>query len=330
MLNHRGLWFFMGVFLLVSVSWTHAAIDTRVELKPEQESVVLKWKIPKSGFLAFETNMDNIETKEGNSFHINFEEFMDGEEDPKGMSEKLEFDLPQTFSATTILQAKEAGRIRVKLYMNPTEEHPDTDTQEDSELDKAAKPDMNKIMGDIMKQMEGTIVLRGEIDESGAIDSFYMAQSQKNLLALFFELPDGAVSVGDSWGIDVSLIQMGNGFVCDDAYRENSVSLVSLLHTDKGETIAVLRYFIYETVEGRMIMPRMPVSAPNINLKDQMNVSMSIGFAGEAEFLVEEGRWKKFAGIMETKSAGFMSTSVQQNLVLKYTDYVKQDLLEME
>lgn len=327
MLGFRSVQLLCLFLIVLDMTCARAAIDAYPGNKQGSESVVLRWKIPQSGYLAYDTNMEKVEPENGHLFQFNLKEYIHDKDAQESMPDNLSIDMPDTYSVTTLMQAKNDGGIKIKLYMNPTKSG---ETEEDEEEPQNVEEDMNRAVRKMMKQMEGTVIIRGEIDDTGAIRSYYIQQSQKNLLSLFFELPKEPVKVGDTWPLDVSLIEMGNGFVCDHEERQNAVSLVSLINTDQGETIAVLKYLIYEAVEGRMIMPKMPDDMPGEGLGDVLGVSYSYGLIGEAQFLVNEGRWKQFNGIMDIQSKGIISSSVKQHFALKYRDSVKQELLDME
>lgn len=76
-------------------------------------------------------------------------------------------------------------------------------------------------MVDMMQKMSGGVMLRGAVYEDGSIESFYVKNDQRNLIALFFQLPDKAVRIGDTWSIDVNFISMDQNFKCDTSFKQN-------------------------------------------------------------------------------------------------------------
>ena len=106
----------------------------------------------------------------------------------------------------------------------------------------------------LVKQMSGGTMLHGEISEEGIIKSFYLANKQKNLVALFFQLPGRPVKVGDEWPLDIQLLSTDQGFICDSSYRKNVVRVVNISNSD-GEHIVTLNYDIIEYVHGSYKLP---------------------------------------------------------------------------
>jgi hypothetical protein len=150
------------------------------------------------------------------------------------------------------------------------------------------------------------VMLRGSVYEDGTIESFYTKNDQKNLLAMFFELPGKPVKVGDTWSISVHLISMDQNFTCDSSYRKNNVTLVGI-ENKNGEHFANLRYDIVEYVEGSFI-------SPFDNSK--VETIMKVTFTAAAYFSLEKGRWVVFDGVMSQSSSGIMSSRSKQKLSL--------------
>lgn len=177
------------------------------------------------------------------------------------------------------------------------------------------------MMKEMMKKMEGTVQLRAEIDDAGAITSFYLEQRQKNFVAMFFELPKKSVKPGDTWSLDINFVAMGAGFICEKAARTNQVKLVSLTDTPDGDTLASMDYCIAESVKGKLKVPMGEGSRP---------VAMDMAFVGRGEFLVNKGTWRRLAGQMRIDSTGVMTTSQNQNVMMEPMEEVPKELLELE
>lgn len=157
-----------------------------------------------------------------------------------------------------------------------------------------------------MEKMSGGVMLRGSIYEDGTIESFYTVNTQKNLLAMFFELPAKAVSVGVSWPVDLHLISMDQSFICDTSYHKNSVNVVSV-ENKGGETIITLKYDIIEYVEGSVNSP----------FNDgPTKTTMKMSYRAIAAFSVEKGRWTRYEGVMSEGRTGLISSQTTQKYTL--------------
>ncbi|MFC2175659.1 hypothetical protein ACFLR1_01645 [Bacteroidota bacterium] len=152
-------------------------------------------------------------------------------------------------------------------------------------------------------------MLSGSIYETGGIHSFWISASQKNLMAMFFELPNKPVKVGDSWEIDVNLTIKDQYFECDSAYKINKVTLTDLQNRD-GETIAVIQYEIEEFVAG--------VSTNPIMIKEgESNQTMTkYKLQTIAEFSVDKGRWVSYDGILEFEAIGAITAHSKKKFSL--------------
>jgi hypothetical protein len=87
-----------------------------------------------------------------------------------------------------------------------------------------------------------------------------------------------------------------------------------------GETIATLQYTIDEYIAGRLLGVNNVIHP----------VLMDYGFIGKAEFLVQKGTWKSFAGEMKCKSSGFMNSDVTQIFALQPMETVPKVLLDLQ
>jgi hypothetical protein len=221
------------------------------------------------------------------------------------------FSLPTSSSYISILERNPQGNISMRMIVH--EVNFDDNQQAEG---------IGQTMNQLMKDMEGTVQLRGELTPKGAIASFYLEQKQRNLLAMFFELPTYPVYVGDTWSIDVNCISMGNGFIADEAHRINQVKFTELSTTEDGRPIAILDYLIAEMVEGSFETPLSEESTPT---------SMSCTFMGRGAFLIEEGRWSQFTGefgISSTGFLGFLGGETIQQFALMPLEEIPQQYLE--
>lgn len=162
----------------------------------------------------------------------------------------------------------------------------------------------------MMQSMTQGVMLRGSVYETGGIHSFWVKSAQKNLIALFFELPTKPVKVGDKWSLDINLITNDQNFDCDSSYKINEVTLADIKKIN-GETIAVLKYNIVEYVKGNFNTPSFFGSEGG-----QKETMMKFTHQGIAEFSVDKGRWINYDGIMSLEATGVMTANKKTKFTL--------------
>jgi len=161
-----------------------------------------------------------------------------------------------------------------------------------------AKTDEEKTKRDIMEKTAGMTQLLGDINIHGDVESFFLQQRQKNVMSIFFKLPDSPVKIGESWSIPVNFIELSNGFVATKAERINKVTLYKISNDANKETLAGIFYNISETVEGYF---------ESFFSKEKVPTSVTISFLGYGDFSINKGIWKKFSGMLTTDGTGMMS-----------------------
>ncbi len=279
------------------------------------DAVLLRWNIPKGKAVAFKTAISPVDPSKDNVMKINLENMFDGisedESPPEEITKALnrELRLPKDYSEVTILRGRDTDTISVAMIsgdFNPPE---------------PAEGIADEAYQKIIAQMEGSVQLRGDITPSGSIRTFYLESRQKNLLSMFFELPQSPVRIGDSWELDVNFVSMGHGFICDSAKRVNRVTLVSLEPTDFQDQIATLEYTLSESVKGKFSVPMLGEDKPT---------NMSFSFIGKGEFLVRKGIWKSFVGRMEMKGTGMMTADVQQVFAMEPMKKIPKEYLKLK
>ena len=162
-----------------------------------------------------------------------------------------------------------------------------------------------------MEEMKPTIRFRGSVYENGAIHSFWTKQNQKNLLAVFAQLPTDKVAVGDSWNLDVNLITCNENVIRKKSFRRNSVTLENII-VENGETIAVLNYDIVESFQGENDFDNLNRQTGGYNPFSGMfskDIDIEISMIGKGYFSITKGRWKKYSIDITNKNA--KSTTVQ-------------------
>ncbi|HET6442220.1 MAG TPA: hypothetical protein VFH53_07575 [Phycisphaerae bacterium] len=293
---------------------------------PSGETVLLKWKVPEGEAIAFKTTMEALDPE---STKVDVRSMFDAlarmlgvdEEEPQSARRGSEMDeevlkkmneffkslqLPDTYSMTTVLTPRENGNLSVRMIMDPLPEEKSSDNPPEA----------------FFRNMMKGVQLRGEITPLGKIASFYFETKQKNLLAMFFELPGRPVRVGETWSLEANLLWMGHGFICDKAQRVNRVQLASLEPTGDGDRVATLDYLLYESVEGDFMSP--------FGGGKKTPTTMAFGFAGRGEFLIGKGAWRRFVGHMWMKATGIMNSDTRQRFALEPMDEVPLTYLKME
>jgi hypothetical protein len=269
-----------------------------------KNAVVLKWKISPNEILSYKTLMKEIDTANLQDLSIDFGGLFnminDSSDGKASHLNKLFSDLNKSFAEndlTTKLTTTNKGLIDITMYRK-------------KKVDKLSQDKdtsgINNKSSDVAKMITGDVVLRGAIYDNGSIQSFYVKNDQKNLIALFFELPNKQLKIGDTWSLDVNLISTDQNFKCDTSFRKNVVTLIDLKKVG-NETIAVIKYDIMEFVLGVFNNPLAR------NSKETM---MKMKYNAIAEFSIEKGRWSSYDGIMSLTSSGFVKTNSMQKFAL--------------
>lgn len=154
-----------------------------------------------------------------------------------------------------------------------------------------------------MKSASGDTVLRGSVYDNGAIHSFY--STQIDFLAFYFQLPNKKIKIGDSWSVDFNCIYFNEGFICDSAYKLNSVTLTDIKRIN-NEVIATINYDLIEYASGN--------DGGFFGKID--NILMEFRHKAIGEFSITKGRWLSYEGIEETISTGMMSSRTQSKVTL--------------
>lgn len=269
----------------------------------DSETISVKWKIKPDETIGYKTAMEQIESSDFNM------SFGDDEKIPKEefkeIFDGLKKEFEKTTSFITTMQWNDRGNIETKMFTENFNE-------------KASRPFDTKNFN-TTGWMKG-VVLRGEINRNGQIESFYLKSAQKNLIAMFFELPNKPIKLGDSWSLNVSYLQFDQSFVCESAKKTNNVELIDILK-ENSDTIVIFKYNISESASGYM---KNPLNNENIE------TALSIKFDGIAEFSVTKGCWITYNGILETTQKGMLSGSSKQKLALIPFDNLTKEMINIE
>ncbi len=281
------------------------AIPTQPEISYE-----LNWKIEKGQPIAYNTIMQvsDYSTTVDYDRIFNLGQFSE-DDDARSFFEDMFQDLQDhrpSYSIVSILEKKPDGNISVKIILDNVEMP-----------EQGSEDSIGQWYSQVLEGMEGSVQLQGDITPEGEIASQYVSQQQKNLLALFFELPVGAVKVGDTWQIDLTCIALNSAqFKIENSDRVNQVTLKEVTETLAGEPVAVLDYLIAESVEGEQMMPFSP--------GEPVSATMKCSFLGRGEFLIEQGKWQSFLAENTIQMTGVVTSSVTQQLALTPLDQVPE------
>ncbi len=271
----------------------------------KSEKVELNWKINSGETLSYQTVMTEIDTSTVKfNFGGLFDALSDSTNENTDEAQKLFEELNKSFKNidfVTNLTNKKNGIIDIVMQTRPKEnvEEVKTDT-------------LNAKMAEMMKMMQSMsqgVMLRGSVYETGGIHSFWIKSNQKNLISLFFELPQKPVKIGDTWELEINLIANDQNFECDTSYKVNKVTLTDL-KTVNDETIAVLKYEIIEFVDGTFNSPSF------MGKGGSTKTMMKFTHQAIAEFSIEKGRWISYDGIMGIEATGFMTSNVKKKFAL--------------
>lgn len=282
------------------------AVITLTAFGQKNQTVDLKWKLETNEKLNYLTVMSDIDTSSiemdfGGLFKALSDSTDNGWKESKKFFKKFN-DAFKNQDYVTTLSNKDSGIIDIVMTTRPKENVKETEI--DSTDSKEAE------MLKMMKSMNHGVMLRGSVYETGDIHSFWVKSNQKNLIAIFFQLPANPVKIGDKWSLDINLIANDQNFECDSAYKINEVTLTDIKKVD-GETVAVLKYNIVEYVNGDF-------NSPSFfgNEGGKKKTMMKFSHQGIAEFSIEKGRWITYDGIMSLEASGVMTANKKTKFTL--------------
>lgn len=283
--------------------------EITVTSPPTPVTYELDWKIAEGQPIAYSTVMEVLSSTVSIDFDKAFPFTSPGEDNRfEEMVENMN-EMQQTHSLVSILEKNPRGNISIKIVLDNV----DLPEQKPGDL-------MGQEFSQLLSGLQGTVQLQGEVSPNGEITSFYAAQQQKNLIALFFQLPVTPVKIGDTWPIDLTCIAVnGAQFTIENSDSINQVKLTEITETPTGELVALLDYSIVESVEGKQTLP----FASNEAVPSSMNCS----FMGQGQFLIEQGRWQQFSAEYSIQTTGLMTSTVIQHLALSPLDPIPEKYL---
>ncbi|NOQ71757.1 MAG: hypothetical protein GQ574_07145 [Crocinitomix sp.] len=285
---------FFGISLFTFITCSSIS-----EEKPsDKNEVLLNWKIPDGEKIEYETVMEEIGES---TFEVElgglFEKMKDSDSDDKknDFFNKLK-QIQSNTSFKTTLSNSEIFQDVVDIEMSATPK--ESDSEDDSEIAK-------------FQSMLTGIVLRGTVNKDGTLHSFWVKSEQKNLLSMFFELPKGPVSRGDTWTLgNINLIGNDQNYICQEAIKENVVTLTDIVDRD-GETIAIVDYNIREYVSGDFVTPSFSGKSG-----ESTKTVMEFQYSAQGEFSVDQGKWVSLTGILSLDASGVMTSTQKQKFSL--------------
>ncbi|MER2997969.1 hypothetical protein [Pontibacter populi] len=291
----------MRLILIIFLTFITTATFAQIN-----QTIDLKWKIGENEKLNYATVMRDIDTSSVEmDFSGLFKSLSDSSEN--GLKESKAFfkklnDVFKNLDYVTTLSTEEDGVIDIVMTTRPKENL--KEVKQNSTDSKEAE------MLKMMQSMNQGVVLRGSVYETGGIHSFWVKSNQKNLIAIFFQLPTAPVKIGDKWPLDINLIANDENFECDSAYKINEVTLTDIKKVG-GETVAVLKYNILEYVNGDFNTPSLFGSEGG-----NKETMMKFSHQGIAEFSVDKGRWITYDGILSLEASGIMTANKKTKFTL--------------
>lgn len=286
-------------FILSSCSQDSATGKAKVN----QAGVKLNWKIPNGDTLIYKTVMNQIGES---SFEMNlgdlFEKMTEEDhEDSDLLGQDFFESIKDQFNNTNLItKLTNSDDFTDVIDIEIIAERKDYNIEEGTD-------ETDRMMNSLM---EGTM-LRGSVYTYGSLHSFWMKNNQKNLLSLFFELPNKVLHKGDSWTLDnVNFISNDHNFICREAEKKNLATLTDIIEKD-GNTIALIDYNILEYVLGDFNTPRYWE-----NKGGNIPTRIEFIYKGQAEFSISEGKWISYNGIMSLDASGATNSKQKQKYAL--------------
>jgi len=211
---------------------------------------------------------------------------------------------PKKMSMTVLLKKVQNNEIEVGFFLDPVSQaKKNSNNNNENEID----------MRELIKGQEGKLVIRGRLDQRGDITSYWLRSSQKNLLALLFELPTKAIKIDDTWKLEISLIALDPNFIYQSGNRINQVLLKEIIKNEQGDNIAICEYKIREKLIGKS-------SVGDIDWK--------MYFDGVGRFNIDKGQWESMRFINTNKMQGGISADKTQLITIEPISTIPIELLQ--
>ena len=287
MLKKTKVPFFLILIMLISGCATAGG--------PDNDGVLLRWNLKDNETLVYDTELKAVAGNYEDLITV-FDNLKEGDSETAAYLQD-EFDKMETIQKDsimkTILEKDNDGIMQMTMIVGPGQKISD---------------DLSVV--EELTGHDSGVMLRGAVDLSGKIESFWVKRGQKNLVSMLLELPADNVSIGDSWSLDINFIENDHTFICSDAEKKNTVTLLDIVE-DGNDTVAVMKYDIYELVSGTF-----PGATFGLDI-DIVDVTVRVGYRGIAEFSIKEGRWLKYSGIMDMENKGFQESALVRKITMK-------------
>ena len=250
----------------------------------KKELYQLNWNIPENGYIGYSLMINELDFNKVDTTNLGVEDFVKEKyikNFKKDYQQSPDLFLGNFFQDTDMEtyflmnNANKKNTIDISLYLY-------------------SPKDSNKSVKTIN-------MLRGKVNYLGGIESFYLQNLQKNLLSLFFELPQKFVVIGEEWSLDLNLITLDNNFICRDYSNTNKVLLKDIKYIN-GDPIATVSYNLSNYVKG----DKMTFFSSNYT-----ETTIEIAFKGQGEFNIKKGKWINLDFIAKTNSSG--NTNARQS-----------------
>lgn len=282
-----------------------------------KEKISLEWKISKNDTLKYKTTMNAIKEKKETSNKNDSTSIFSGKEFEKIRESLSDINSGMKYQTNLYLNKKDEKIIDIVMLMFNEENNDSSEKLKElmssvkdenskkgkkkkgkNKFDEIEKDSLNfKNLYKGLVGLNGNIILRGRISNTGEIISTYYKNSQKNLISVLFELPNRKVEIGEKWKLNLSLIEMDQNFVCDSLSKENSVFIEEILEKD-GDKIAVIKYNVKEYVIGDFNNPM----GGMFGMENDNKTFMKISHIATGYFSISKGKWINYEGIMEIES----------------------------
>ena len=290
---------------------------TTLAFSQTKEKISLEWKISKNDTLKYKTTMNAIKEKSEVTSKKDSTSIFSGKDFEKIRESLSEINSDMKYQTNLFVNKKNEKQIDIEMLMFSDEKDNSTEKlkelmsklkvdKQQNEKKKKKKNKNDEVEKDSLNfknlykgliSLNGNVVLRGRITNTGEIISTYYKNSQKNLISVLFELPNRKVEIGEKWKLNTSLIEMDQNFSCDSLSNENSVYIEQITEKD-GDKIAVIKYNIKEYVIGDFKNQMGGMFGMETDKKTFMKIShIATGY-----FSILKGKWINYEGIMEIES----------------------------
>jgi len=267
----------MKIILLLAIFITSFVYSQNFDKKYS-----LNWKIPQSEYLVYEIETSQIDIEENDYNHyIKAITSQTGELDS--------ISLVNSFKKVNETIANDAKNYKSLAVLSNNGDRIDITV-----IRTIKNPEIKSTYN-----IPTGVQLKGSLNKDGSIYSKYLKAQQKNLIAIFFQLPAKDVAVGDKWNIDLQWLSADQNFICDYATQKSEAILVSVEKIEDNQ-IAKVKYLITEQIVGANQIP---------GSEDKKAYNVKFEHIGFAYFNITKGRWIDYDIINATDVSGVQNIS---------------------